>query len=216
MFASESECVLAASTRALSVRARGARRRLREALVASALACRRGRVPGFFDDEPGWGRLLVCGTPLVGTADALRCQQRVMGTLCGLLEDGTAHVEGELSLDPMLTCELTVGGVMAVIRARMLTGGASPFVELAPALMSFIVRPYLGQAAAQAELTGRPAREESAPPPMLRSARRTARSKCCARSPPHRVPATVASQTSRAWWMKARPRSCSRGWPSAA
>ena len=55
-----------------------------------------------------------------------------------------------------LTGELVVGGVFSVIRTSMLEGDGGKLVELAPSLMAFIVAPYLGQAAAQAELEGRP------------------------------------------------------------
>ena len=54
--------------------------------------------------------------------------------------------------------ELVVGGVFSVIRTSMLEGDRGKLVELAPSLMAFIVAPYLGQAAAQAELEGRPSR----------------------------------------------------------
>ena len=60
-----------------------------------------------------------------------------------------------LMSEPQLTAELVIGGVFSVIRARIARGRvAESLVELAPSLMSFIARPYLGQAAASAELAG--------------------------------------------------------------
>ncbi len=112
---------------------------------------------GFFDDEPGWGRLLVSEAPVRDASLALRCEQRVLGVLTGLLDDGSPLAIGELMGEPQLTSELVVGGVVAVIRKRVLGDDRGPFVGLAPELMSFIVLPYLGQAAARAELAGRPA-----------------------------------------------------------
>ena len=55
-----------------------------------------------------------------------------------------------------MTAELVAGGTFAVIRARALNEPGEALVELAPSLMAFIVRPYLGDAAARAELEGRP------------------------------------------------------------
>jgi DNA-binding MarR family transcriptional regulator len=117
---------------------------------------------GFFDDEPGWGRLLVLQAPLDCEA-ALRAQQRVLGVLTALMDDGSPQAFAEIMPEAQLTSELLIGGVFAVIRARMLERAGEragdALVELAPSLMAFIVRPYLGQATAAAELMGRSASE---------------------------------------------------------
>jgi hypothetical protein len=121
--------------------------RLRAGLVA---------VLGFFDDEPGSGRLLLCEEAAADRAVALRCEQRVLGVLAGLLEGAPARSEAPASCSALLA-ELIAGGVFGVIRARLLEGEGVPLVELAPSLMAFMVAPYLGQAAASVELEGRPA-----------------------------------------------------------
>ena len=118
---------------------------------------------GFFDDEPSWARLLVLETPLAG-ALTFECTQQLHNVLANLLEpivdlaDGCAagRAGGSPVLMATLTGELVVGGVLSVIRANMLEEDSGKLVELAPSLMAFIVAPYLGQAAAQAELEGRP------------------------------------------------------------
>ncbi len=112
---------------------------------------------GFFDDEPGWGRLLASEAPVRDATLALRCEQRVRGVLTGLLDDGSPQAMGESMPCPELTSELAIGGVMSVVRARMHRRDREALVGLAPELMSLIVLPYLGQAAASAELTGTPA-----------------------------------------------------------
>jgi IclR helix-turn-helix domain len=119
----------------------------------------------FFDDEPRWGRLLVSEAPLNDGVRAPRCEQRVLGVLTGLLDDGSPSAIAELMPEPQLTAELAAGGAVAAIRKRLLEDDERSFVELAPALMAFIVAPYLGEAAARAELTGRsaPAREQALP-----------------------------------------------------
>ena len=72
---------------------------------------------GFLDDEPGWGRLLFLDAPLQDVG-ALRCEQRVLGVLTGLMDDGSPQVIAELMPEPQLTAELVIGGVFSVVRAR--------------------------------------------------------------------------------------------------
>jgi DNA-binding MarR family transcriptional regulator len=57
---------------------------------------------------------------------------------------------------PPLTAEGVVGAVLAVIHARLLEDKREALSPLTPALMSMIVHPYLGHAAAEREL-GKPA-----------------------------------------------------------
>jgi hypothetical protein len=114
----------------------------------------------FFDDEPAWGRVLMREAPALPQALALRCRTRLSGVLSGLLDDGAPQSLGELTREPQLTGELVAGGVVSVVRGCVLEdgeAGARRLVELAPELMAFIVRPYLGQAAARLELEGRAA-----------------------------------------------------------
>jgi hypothetical protein len=114
----------------------------------------------FFDDEPAWGRMLVRQAPAAQDTLAAHCRARVLGVLSSLLEDRAPRRLGELTPDPRLTGELIAGGVFSIVGASLLEpdeGEAGRLVELAPELMAFIVGPYLGQAAASAELSGSPA-----------------------------------------------------------
>ena len=108
---------------------------------------------GFLEDEPEWGRFLLLRAPL-DSAAAFRREQRVLGLLTGLLDDGSPQAMAELTPEPQLTAELVIGGVFSVIRARMSERNSGPLVELVPSLMSFIATPYLGEAAANGELSG--------------------------------------------------------------
>jgi hypothetical protein len=111
---------------------------------------------GFFDDEPEAGRLLVAAERFEGEAGFGR-ERRVLGVLSALLDDGAPQALGELAPDPQVTSELVAGGVFSVLRTCALEREEEvhrPLVELAPELMAFIVSPYLGQAAASAELAG--------------------------------------------------------------
>ena len=109
---------------------------------------------GFLEDEPAWGRLLILATPVEDRTLAFRCEQRVLGVLTGLLDDGSPQAIAEIMPDPHLTAELAIGGVFSLIRARMAENLGGALVELAPPLMSFVVGPYLGANAARAELAG--------------------------------------------------------------
>ena len=146
---------------------------------------------GFLDDEPAWGRLLLFDAPVDGAA-AFRCEQRVLGVLTVLMDDGSPQAIAETMCEPQLTAEFVIGGVFSVIRARMIDTNRGRLVELAPSLMSFIVRPYLGQAAAEAELaSGHPgeddapsrAAEPSTPPPIPVTHRTTLVLRAIARAP---------------------------------
>jgi DNA-binding MarR family transcriptional regulator len=116
---------------------------------------------GFLDDEPKLGRLLILEAFAAGAA-ALERRRREHEVLDGLLRERRAEaVAGRKPMpSPALVSELVLGGVFSVIHARMLEGDGGALVELAPSLMSFIVVPYLGQAAASAEFTGRSAAAE--------------------------------------------------------
>ncbi len=112
---------------------------------------------GFFDDHPAWARLLVLEAPV--SADvSFACRRQLHELLVRLVnnsERAPVPVDAPL-LTSALTGELIVGGVFSVVRMTMLEEGDGKLVELAPSLMAFIVAPYLGQAAARAELEGSP------------------------------------------------------------
>jgi AcrR family transcriptional regulator len=116
---------------------------------------------GFFDDEPSWARLLLLDASVAGT-QVLRCEQRLLGVMTRLLEAANPQALRAPAPVPQMTAELVAGGTFAVIRARALEDSDVALVELAPSLMAFIVRPYLGDVAARAELEGRPARSGEA------------------------------------------------------
>jgi hypothetical protein len=117
---------------------------------------------GFFDDEPSWARLLVIEAPIRATTtfECRRGLHDVLGRLLKRSADDSDHCAASRAgaspvLMETLTDELVVGGVLSVIRTSMLEQDSRKLVELAPSLMAFIVTPYLGQAAARAELEGR-------------------------------------------------------------
>jgi hypothetical protein len=110
------------------------------------------------DAEPRWARLLVLELDDGGVAE---CARRVHRALGEVLREGRGEVIVGADLAPPtdLIAELVTLAVFSVVRARMLRGRRTRLVELAPALMSFIVVPYLGRGAAKADLVGNPAAE---------------------------------------------------------
>jgi AcrR family transcriptional regulator len=112
---------------------------------------------GFLEDEPARGQLLVIEAQGAGRV-VLERRAQVLGELIDAVDEGRAESGRTAALTP-LTAEGLVGSVLAVVHARMVSGGTPALVELTNPLMSTIVLPYLGPAAARQELKRRlPAR----------------------------------------------------------
>src|SRR5487761_1840547 len=104
----------------------------------------------FLDGDPGAGRLLVVETLGAGHR-ALARRKNVLAQIIEAIDEGRA--EAKTGSDPSpLTGEGIVGAVLAVISGRIVEGDPRPLVELTNPLMSMIVLPYLGPAAARREL----------------------------------------------------------------
>jgi AcrR family transcriptional regulator len=128
--------------------ARGAQRaqhwrmRVRGALVA---------ILAFFDSEPALARACLVET-LKGGPAILERRRHVLGILIAAIDEGREQARGD-SGPPLLTADSTVGGALSVIHARLLERDPRPLLELVNPLMSMIVHPYLGPAAARRELS---------------------------------------------------------------
>ncbi len=165
IFTTDEECYRAAYERGLS--------RLSRSVAAAAdrqdgwlerVRCGLVALLGFFDDHPSWARLLVLETS-VGASTSFECRKQLHEVLGPLLDH---HRPAGIQADsqppaPALTGDLIVGGVFSLIRSNMHAQDGGKLVELAPSLMAFIVAPYLGQAAARAELEGSPYGRNNAP-----------------------------------------------------
>lgn len=104
----------------------------------------------FFDSEPELTRVCVLhATPTTPTTVARRSQ--VLAQLAELIDEGRRAARGGVHLPP-LTAESVVGGVLGVIQARLLESSPPRLTALVNPLMSVIVLPYLGPAAARREL----------------------------------------------------------------
>ena len=164
LFVDRDDCLLATmedALEALSARMADAyshadrwRARVRAGLVA---------LLSFLEEEPFMGRLLVVQTLAAGRS-ALDLRNEVLDVAIKVVDEGRAESERGKTLPP-LTAEGLVGGAASVIHSRLLEENHGSLLELTSPLMSMIVLPYLGSAAAAAEL------ERAAPVRELRPAR---------------------------------------------
>ncbi len=128
-----------------------------------------GALLNFLDEEPEVGRLLIVESLGAGPR-ALECRALALTPLIAAVDAGRAEAKGGAAL-PSLTAEGVVGAALAVIHARMVRperGGRAARLrlgELLNPLMSMIVLPYLGAAAARKEAE----RPVSPAPPAARS-----------------------------------------------
>jgi AcrR family transcriptional regulator/DNA-binding MarR family transcriptional regulator len=122
----------------------------------------------YFDSEPGIARLCLVETLKAGPG-VLERRRQLLEVLKAVIDNGRAAKDGAGPVP--LAAEGIVGGVLSVIHARLLAcsplltgrrrvviGSASvgehdrqPLLELRNPLMSMIVHPYLGAAAAERE-----------------------------------------------------------------
>jgi len=151
LFSDREDCLHAAFEQALTyatervLPAYEAEDRWREKVRAGLVA-----LLGFLDAEPVIGKLLIVESHAGGQATSKR-RGEVIAALTSAVEEG--GVEGKASVTPSsLTAEGVVGGVLAVIQSRLQAQGGAGAVGLTNPLMSMIVLPYLGAAAARREL----------------------------------------------------------------
>jgi hypothetical protein len=134
----------------------------------------------FVEDEPLRARLLLVeslgGGPRVLERRARALAPAIAAVDAGRTPAGTAHDGARASdgrrrgerrrgeeLTTPLVAEAAVGALLAVLHRRLVDGyERGALLALCPQLMSLVVRPYLGDAAARAEL-GRPAPAPTGP-----------------------------------------------------
>ncbi len=122
-------------------RGRGSwRERIRASLVA---------LLGFFDDEPNAARLLVVESLGAGPA-VLERRRRALALLIAAVDEGRGEAKRRAE-PPALAAEGVVGAVFSVIHARLSSPQPDGLMGLLNELMSIVVLPYLGPAAARGE-----------------------------------------------------------------
>ena len=127
---------------------------------------------GYLDADGTAGQLLLVGSYGAGER-TVRRRREVVARIVAVVDEGRFESKTGADLPP-LTSEGIVGGVLSVLHSRLLERGEvrsdigsdsseqDSLLALAGPLMSMIVRPYLGPAAARRELA-RPAPKASAP-----------------------------------------------------
>ncbi len=104
----------------------------------------------FLDCEPALGRLAVVQSLGAGTR-ALELRRSAIDRMVAAVDRGRETMNGSSSVTA-LTAEGVVGGVVSVIHGRLVSDEHGRLAELLNPLMSMIVLPYLGPAAARKEL----------------------------------------------------------------
>jgi AcrR family transcriptional regulator/DNA-binding MarR family transcriptional regulator len=104
----------------------------------------------FLDEEPVIGRLVIV-EPLSAGGEALERRQQVYAQLIAAVDRGRGEAK-EGGAPPPLAAEGVVGGVLSLIHSHLLDGSRGSLRELLNPLMSMVVLPYLGPAAARREL----------------------------------------------------------------
>ncbi|MGH2878778.1 MAG: TetR family transcriptional regulator [Solirubrobacteraceae bacterium] len=116
--------------------------RVRAGLIASL---------SFLDAHPAMARLLLVESPAFD-AQAQRRRAETLARLAAVVDEGRELSRGVYE-PPRLTAEGAVGAVLSIAQSSVTGPGRSePLVALAGPLMSMIVLPYLGAAAARREL----------------------------------------------------------------
>ncbi len=103
-----------------------------------------------FDEDPALARVCLVEALKAGSAVS-EFRRRALDALASAVDEG--RQEAKVSVEPSpLTAQSTVGGAISVLHSRILEGHPAPLTDLLNPLMSMIVHPYLGPAAARREL----------------------------------------------------------------
>jgi AcrR family transcriptional regulator len=126
---------------------------------------------GFLDEDRAIASLLFLEAPTAGPAVQER-RTRAVQSLQTVIEEGRSQARTDRT-PPPLTAETVLGGVIAVIQARLACPRPTRLMTLLSPLMGVIVHPYLGPAAASKELARptpkRPSRPQPAEAPAAQS-----------------------------------------------
>jgi AcrR family transcriptional regulator/DNA-binding MarR family transcriptional regulator len=105
----------------------------------------------FFDEEPQLARLCVVHSLAAGPLVLAR-RTEILRAITEIV-DGQARGALKGPDPPELTAEGIVGGVLAIVHARLLEGRPAPLVGLVGPLMGMIVLPYADRGAVKRELS---------------------------------------------------------------
>jgi hypothetical protein len=123
-----------------------------------------------FDAQPKLAKLCVVRSAMIGTG-ALARREDILAGLARVIDAGRDSTRRQQP--PPLTARGVVAGAIGAVRARLQEPEPEPLIELLNPLMSFIVLPYLGAAAARRQLS-RPVPVPRHEPRTVRSSRKPA------------------------------------------
>lgn len=118
------------------------RKRVRDALQALLV---------FFDTHPAGAKLCVVEALAAGPR-VLERRRRILVRMTAAIDEGRGEVSKSSRQPPSLTADGVLGAVFSVVHSRLSEPRPGPLLELLGELMSMIVLPYLGPAAARREL----------------------------------------------------------------
>jgi AcrR family transcriptional regulator len=152
LFTDREDCFLAAFERALGEGREVASEAFeRESGWLDGIRSGLASLLALMEREPGLARLFVVEAPAAGDLVLVR-RAGVLAELTKLIDHGRSLAPAT-SQPPRLVAEGVVGAVLGVLHTRVLDTGEEPLADLLGSLMSIIVLPYLGAAAARRELT---------------------------------------------------------------
>jgi AcrR family transcriptional regulator len=108
------------------------------------------RLLGLFEEAPGLGRLVVVEALGAGPR-ALERRRCVVELLSGAVQEGGRDARSGKEPSPF-TAEGVVGAVLSVLHRRLSVANPTGLLDLVNPLMSIVVLPYQGRAAAEREL----------------------------------------------------------------
>jgi AcrR family transcriptional regulator/DNA-binding MarR family transcriptional regulator len=105
----------------------------------------------FLEAEPAFGRVAVVESAVAGVK-VLELRRGVIVRLVAVVDEGRQESPVDSPSVGQLTAEGVVGGVLSVIHGRLIVSNPEGLEKLVNPLMSMIVLPYLGAAAARREM----------------------------------------------------------------
>jgi AcrR family transcriptional regulator len=120
----------------------------RERCWADSVRAALTRLLAFMQQEPRLARFLILGGLSADSALVAR-RRRLLGELARGLDAGAPASE---TMPAPFGSEALVRAAASIVHARLLEDPVPPLGDLAPSLMAVLVLPFLGQAAARAEL----------------------------------------------------------------
>jgi hypothetical protein len=98
----------------------------------------------FLDEEPAWATVLIDESAIANSEISERRRNALNALIRALVTefDAEANSSGWFVPASEITAELVVGGVLSLLRTRMLEGLSEPFAKLAPTLTAFVAAAY--------------------------------------------------------------------------